>query len=89
MVVFLKNFYNATQFSIFCIQQTLIKLKPVEFKPLEKLQRKHMNKKKTTGASLVVQWLRICLPKKGNQVRSLAVELRFHSCQGMKAALHN
>ena len=30
------------------------------------------------GTSLVVQWLRICLPMQGTQVRSLVQELRFH-----------
>ena len=30
------------------------------------------------GTSLVVQWLRICLPKQGTQVQSLVRELRSH-----------
>ena len=32
--------------------------------------------------SLVVQWLRICLPKQGAQVQSLVRELRSHMPQG-------
>ena len=31
-----------------------------------------------TETSMVVQWLRICLPTQGTQVRSLVGELRFH-----------
>ena len=31
-------------------------------------------KDKTPGASLVAQWLRICLPMQGTQVRALAWE---------------
>ena len=31
---------------------------------------------KTTGASLVVEWLRICLPMQGTLVQSLVGELR-------------
>ena len=34
------------------------------------------------GTSLVVQWLRICLPMQGTQVRSLFGELRSHMPQG-------
>ena len=30
--------------------------------------------KKTDGASLVVQWLRVCLPVQGTRVRALAWE---------------
>ena len=30
------------------------------------------------GTSLVVQWLRICLPMQGTRVRSLVWELRSH-----------
>ena len=32
--------------------------------------------------SLVIQWLRICLPMQSTQVRSLVRELRSHSCEG-------
>ena len=35
-------------------------------------------KEKRGGTSWVVQWLRICLPKRGMQVRSLVRELRSH-----------
>ena len=31
-----------------------------------------------TGTSLVVQWLRLCLPVQGVQVRSLVRKLRSH-----------
>ena len=34
--------------------------------------------KKSTGASLVVQWLRLCLPMRGTQVQSLVLELGTH-----------
>ena len=34
--------------------------------------------KKCGGTSLVVQWLRICLPTQGTQVQSLVRELRSH-----------
>ena len=30
------------------------------------------------GTPLVVQWLRVCLPKQGTRVRSLVMELRSH-----------
>ena len=32
--------------------------------------------------SVVVQWLRICLPMQGTQVQSLIQELTFHMPQG-------
>ena len=35
-----------------------------------------------TGTSLVVEWLRICLPVQGMQVRSLVGELRSHTPRG-------
>ena len=35
---------------------------------------KHLNQEFDTGTSLVVQWLRICLPKQGTWVRSLVQE---------------
>ena len=38
--------------------------------------------KKMMGASLVVQWLRIHLPKQGMRVQSLVGELRSHVPQG-------
>ena len=36
----------------------------------------------TSGTSLIVQWLRICLAKEGIGVQSLVKELRFHLPQG-------
>ena len=41
------------------------------------------------GISLVVQWLRICLPKQGTWVWSLVRELRSHKPQPEKPAGHN
>ena len=38
-----------------------------------------------TGASLVVQWLRICLPVQGMQVWALIRELGSHVLQGNQA----
>ena len=35
-------------------------------------------KQKASGTSLVVQWLRVCLPVLGMQVQPLILELRFH-----------
>ena len=45
---------------------------------------KKLNKIKSLliGTSLVVQWLRICLPMQGIQVRSLVGEQRSHVLQG-------
>ena len=40
---------------------------------------------KITGASLVVQWLRICLPMQGTWVWSLIRELRSHMLWGNQA----
>ena len=37
------------------------------------------------GTSLVVQWLKICLPMRGMKVQSLVRELRSHMPQGNKA----
>ena len=34
----------------------------------------YQSRKKDTGASLVVQWLRICLPMQGTRVRALVWE---------------
>ena len=36
------------------------------------------------GISLVVQWLRLCLPMQGMRVQSLVGELRSHKPQGHK-----
>ena len=33
---------------------------------------------------MAVQWLRVCLPMQGVQVRSLVEELRYHLPQGQK-----
>ena len=43
------------------------------------------NKNESPGTSLVVQWLRICLPMQGTQVRSLVGELRSHMPRGNEA----
>ena len=44
--------------------------------------------KKTVGASLVVQWLRVLLPMQGTQVRALGQE--DPTCHGAaKPASHN
>ena len=40
--------------------------------------------KRKKGTSLVVQWLRLCLPMQGLQVWSLIRELRSHSSRGQK-----
>ena len=42
--------------------------------PEGKKKRKNKNKKHNVGASLVVQWLRICLPMQGTRVRALVWE---------------
>ena len=42
-------------------------------------------KKVTWGASLVAQWLRICLPMQGTQVQSLLWEGRSHILRGSQA----
>jgi len=49
-----------------------------------KIYFKKLNKIKSLliGTSLVVQWLRICLPMQGIQVRSLVGEPRSHMLQG-------
>ena len=39
-------------------------------------------KKSPVGASLVVQWLRLCLPMQGTPVRSLVREVRSHVPRG-------
>ena len=41
--------------------------------------------KNTCGDSLVVQWLRLCLPMQGVQVRTLIRELRSHMPYGQKS----
>ena len=38
--------------------------------------------KKAIGSSLVIQWLRICLPVEGTQVPSPVGELRSHMPKG-------
>ena len=48
-----------------------------------------MMPKTCLGISLVVQWLRICLPKQGTWVWSLVRELRSHKPQPEKPAGHN
>ena len=49
----------------------------------EKQYSTQVKKKKKTsvGASLVVQWLKICLATQGTQVQSLVWELRAHMLQ--------
>ena len=42
--------------------------------------------KRRCGTSLVVPWLRICLPMQGTQVQSLAGELRFPRAPGQLPA---
>ena len=39
---------------------------------------KYKNQNKSPGTSLVVQWLRICVPMQEMWVQSLAKELRSH-----------
>ena len=39
-----------------------------------KLEKMEMEKKMIQGASLVAQWLRICLPMQGTQVQALVQE---------------
>ena len=42
------------------------------------------------GTSLAVQWLRVCLPMHGTQVRSLARELKDPTChRAAKPSCHN
>ena len=41
------------------------------------------NGKEYEGTSLVVQWLRICLPMQGIQVQSVVRELRSHTPWGI------
>ena len=41
-----------------------------------------------TGTSLVAQWLRICLPMQGTQVRALVLEDPTH-CRVTKPVCHN
>ena len=58
---------------IFCEK---VKIKHKEgYRSLEKSS----NQKTFTGTSLVVQWLRICLPMQETQVRFLVGELRSHT----------
>ena len=46
------------------------------------------SKRSNTGTSLVVQWLRICLPRQGTRVRALVRE--DPTCRGAtKPVLHN
>ena len=45
------------------------------------------NKKKQSGASLVVQWLRICLPVQGTRVRPLVWE--DPTCRGAAKPMHH
>ena len=40
--------------------------------------------KNIRGASLAVQWLRLCLPMQGVQVQSLVGQLRSHMPRGQK-----
>ena len=44
----------------------------------------HMQKIKPLGTSLVVQWLRLCLPMQGVQFQSLVMELRSHMAHAAK-----
>ena len=44
---------------------------------------------KTTGSSLMVQWLRLRLPMQGVRVRSLVGELRSHMPHGQKTKTSN
>ena len=44
-------------------------------------------KKKTSGASLVAQWLRICLPMQATRVRSLVQE--DPTCRGATKSVHH
>ena len=46
------------------------------------MEIKEETKKYPEGTSLVVQWLRICLPMQGTWVRSLVGELRSHMLRG-------
>ena len=43
----------------------------------------------TLGTSLVVQWLRLCLPMQRVWVRSLVRELRSHVLDGQKTETSN
>ena len=44
-------------------------------------------KKKTSGASLVAQWLRICLPMQATRVRALVQE--DPTCRGATKSVHH
>ena len=44
----------------------------------------HMQKSKPLGTSLMVQWLRLCLPMQGVQFQSLVMELRSHMAHAAK-----
>ena len=48
----------------------------------------HMQKIKPLGTSLVVQWLRLCLPMQGVQFQSLVMELRSHMAHAAKTPKH-
>ena len=56
-----------------------------EFKnQFKSLLDKYLLKCKQVGTSLVVQWLRLCLPMQGMRVRSLVGELGSHVPWGQK-----
>ena len=61
-------------YTLMCIK--LITNKNLLYKKINKSIKK--KEKRKTGNSLVVQWLRICLPMQGTWFRSLVGELRSH-----------
>ena len=54
---------------------------------LDRSLRESVRTQGLEGTSLVVQWLRICLPGQEMQVRSLVEELRFHRLQDNSACM--
>ena len=48
-----------------------------------------MDRENVVGTSLVIQWLRLHVPKQGMQVRSLARKLRPHKHWGQKTKMWN
>ena len=71
-----KHTIETQTYNILAYQTALIS--PIIIKDIKSVECKIMGK----GSSLVVQWLRICLPTQGTWVQPLIGELRSHMLRG-------
>ena len=86
-----KNYQNVTQrykVSKYCWKNGASRLARHRVATnLQFVKKKKKEKKKKKGASLVAQWLRVCLPMQGTRVRALVQE--DPTCRGATKPVHH